>query len=517
MTLRAALFTGVILLCISTGACTQEAAEAQPFQLEEATIEDIQQAMKSGKLTAHELVSMYIERIEALDTSGPNLKSILEINPDALDIAQALDAEREEKGARGRLHGIPVILKESIATGDRMQTTAGSAALEGLLAPEDAFIVKRLREAGAIVLAKANLHEFSYGFTTTSSRGGQTLNPYALNRYPGGSSGGTGAAIAANLGAVGIGEDTGGSIRVPASFNSLVGIRPTLGLVSRTGIVPLAPSLDIAGPMTRTVADAAAVLDAIAGYDPEDPITAASVGKIPRSYTDFLDRDGLRGARIGVLRAFFGTEDREEQEVSAVIEAAVEELKALGAEIVDPVTIPHLAEILDRAKYPFQGLTEFKFAIRDYLARLGPVAPVRTLEEIIATGRTSPVVDRVLQLSVQAKSLDDPQYLETVAVTHRLARQGILVSMAEHDLDALVHPAILRPPARIGEQQLGWEITALSPRAGFPSIVVPAGFTKEGLPVGIEFLGREFSEPRLIVLAYSFEQGTNHRRPPSFP
>ena len=512
-------------MILITIACEQREKRQELFQLEEATIEDIQAVMESGQLTAKELVSMYIERIKSLDKGGPKINSILEINPDAMHIAEAMDAEWEEKGQRGRLHGIPVILKESLATGDRMQTTAGSAALEGLVAPDDAFIVRKLREAGAIILAKANLHEFSFGFTTTSSRGGQTLNPYALTHYPGGSSGGTGAAIAANLGAVGIGEDTGGSIRVPASFNALVGIRPTLGLVSRTGIVPLATSRDIAGPMTRTVTDAAVVLDVIAGYDPEDPVTVASVGKIPNFYTDSLDRDGLKGARIGVLRAFFGTEHPEEREVSAVIEAAIEKMKELGAEIVDPVVIPRLSEIQNSEKYPFEGFTEFKFAIADFLAKFGALAPVRTLEEIIATGRTHPVIEQRLRQSVKAKSLNDPRYLETVAVVHRLARQGILVALAEHHLDALVHPAVLWPPAKIGEEQLGWDgvsgedphgHTGLSPRAGFPSIVVPAGFTKEGLPVGIEFLGSEFSEPKLISLAYSFEQATNHRRPPPF-
>jgi amidase len=510
------LFIGFIIVSLAAG-CRQQDRLQESFQVEESTIEAIQKSMESGQLTAGELVSLYLERIETLDSAGPNINSILEVNPDAIEIAEVLDAEREAKGARGPMHGVPVIIKESIQTGDRMQTTAGSLALEGLIAPEDAFVVRKLRDAGAIILAKANLHEFSFGFLTVSSRGGQTRNPYSLDHYPGGSSGGTAASIAANLGAVGIGEDTGGSIRVPASFNSLVGIRPTLGLVSRAGIVPLAPTRDIAGPMTRTVADAAVLLGVIAGYDPEDPATAVCAGQVPDSYTQFLDRDGLKGARIGVLRAFFGTGLEEEIEVSTLIEAAIEEMAQLGAEIVDPVSIPHLDEISDREKYPFQGYTEFKFAIRDYLTGLGPAAPVRTLEEIIATGRTDPALEGALKASVQAESLTDPRYLETVWVTHRLARQGILVAMADHGLDALVHPAVLRPPAEIGKPQLGWEITSLSPRAGFPSIVVPAGFTREGLPVGIEFLGREFSEPRLLALAYSFEKGTRHRRPPSFP
>ncbi len=488
------------------------AAQAATFNLEESTVADINAAFDAGALTSEKLTQLYMNRIDAYDNTGPNINSTITVNPNALQTAAALDQERQLTGPRSPLHGIPVIVKDNYDTFD-LPTTAGAQALKGFTPTSDAFQVQKLREAGAIVLGKANLSEFAFSFSTESSLGGVTLNPYATNRTPGGSSGGTGAAIAANFGVVGMGTDTGGSIRIPSSYNSLVGIRPTIGLSSRDGIVPLALSQDVGGPMTRTVADAAVVLDATVGSDPDDPITAASSGKIPESYTDSLNPDGLQGARIGVVRDLFGVDSNPEAaKVNAVINAALEDMANQGAEIVDSVTIPNLDKILS---YPSLSSFEFKFNLNDYLAER-PNAPVRTLEDIIASGGFLPSNEATLRLRNSREPLENnPEYQDIIQNRPDLTQQAILTALEENNLDALIFPTSTQPPALLGQDIITGSATRLSPFSGFPEITVPAGFTPEGLPVGIEFLGRAFSEPTLLELAYSYEQATLNRLPPT--
>lgn len=478
----------------------------KPFELIEATIMDIQKAMDAGKLTAKELVQMYLDRIEKYDDQGPAINAIITVNPDALKIAEELDKERAEKGPRSLLHGIPIIVKDNYDTAD-MPTTAGCTCLEDSIPPDDAYQIQKLKEAGAIILAKSNLAEFAFTYLTNSSLGGQTLNPYDLTRYPGGSSGGTGAALAANFGVAGLGTDTGGSIRVPSSFNSLVGIRPTIGLTSRDGIIPLALTQDVGGPMARTVADAVIVLDAISGYDPADVVTARSVGEVPASYTEFLKEDGLEGKRIGVIRDLFGSNP----EVVSIMDAAVKDMERLGATVIE-VTVPNLDEIVS---YPSLSGWEFKFQLNDYLATLGDRAPYKSLSEIIESGEYDPSIESSLIAREARESLDAEEYKDIVLFRTKLTQESLLKVMADYDLDALVYPTSTEPPAKIGENQNAGSGNRLSPFSGFPAITVPAGFTTDGLPVGIEFLGRAFSEPVLIEIAYSYEQGTHHRVPPA--
>ncbi len=435
---------------------------------------------------------------------------MITINPNALETAAALDKERQLTGPRSPLHGIPVILKDNFDTFD-LRTAAGALALEGSVPTSDAFQVQKLRKAGAIILGKANLAEFALSFTTESSVGGTTLNPYDTNRNAGGSSGGTGAAIAAGFGAIGMGTDTGGSIRVPSSFNSLVGVRPTIGLSSRSGIIPLALSQDVGGPMTRTVADAATVLDATVGYDPKDPVTATSIDQVPDSYTDFLNRNGLKGARIGVVRDLFGPDsDPEAAKVNAVINTALEDMESLGAEIVDSVTIPNLDQILS---YPSLSSFEFKFNLNDYLAA-HPNAPVDTLTDIIQSGGYLPSNEEILRFRNSRESLaNNPEYLDIIQNRPVITQQSILTALEENNLDALIYPTATTPPNLLEEPVEAGSTNRLSPFSGFPAITVPAGFTPEELPVGIEFLGRAFSEAMLLELAYSYEQGTLNRLP----
>ncbi|CAM3586368.1 amidase family protein [Marinicrinis lubricantis] len=481
----------------------------KPFELLEATIMDIQAAMDAGKITSKELVQMYIDRIEEYDDQGPSINAIITVNPAAVEIAEALDKEREEKGPRSLLHGIPVIVKDNYDTAD-METTAGCLCLDDSLPPDDAFQIKKLKEAGAIILAKSNLSEFAFSFLTNSSMGGQTLNPYDLTRYPGGSSGGTAAALAANFGVAGLGTDTGGSIRLPSTLNSLVGIRPTIGLTSRDGIIPLALTQDVGGPMARTVEDAAIILDAISGYDPSDIVTARSVGEIPVSYTDYLDKDGLNGARIGVIRDLFGTEP-EHEAVNSVIDTAIADMEKLGATVMD-VEVPHLEEIL---QYPSLSSWEFKFQLNDYLASLGEDAPYQTLEEIIASEQFDPSIESSLVSRNERETLEDAEYQDIVLNRTKLTQESLLKVMADYDLDALIYPSSTNTAAKIGENQSAGSNNRLSPFSGFPAVTVPAGYTAdENLPVGIEFLGRAFSEPVLIKLAYAYEQGTLHRVAP---
>ncbi|HEV7377889.1 MAG TPA: amidase [Pyrinomonadaceae bacterium] len=499
------------------------ASDKGAFELEEATIAELQAGMKSGKWTARSLAEKYLSRIGKIDKQGPSINSIIELNPDALSIADSLDRERKAKGARGPLHGIPVLIKDNIDTADRMTTTAGSLALSGSIALKDSFVAQRLRAAGAVILGKTNLSEWanirsSHSSSGWSGRGGQTKNPYVLDRNPCGSSSGSGAAIAANLAAIAIGTETDGSVVCPSSANSLVGIKPTLGLVSRSGIIPIAHSQDTAGPMARTVTDAATLLTAIAGIDPDDAITNESRGHSATDYTQFLDANGLRGARIGVVRKNFGFNDQVDQ----LINSSLDVMKRLGAEIVDPAEIETAGKFDDTELEVL--LYELKADLNKYLAGLGPHAPVRSLKEIIEFNernkeREMPYFGQDLFIKAEAKGpLTDKDYLEALAKNQRLSRtEGIDAVMTKNRLDALVAPTGGPPwPTDLinGDHFTGGYSTA-SAVAGYPHLTVPAGYI-HGLPVGLSFFGRAYSEPVLIKLAYAFEQATHTRRPPQF-
>jgi amidase len=493
------------------------------FDLNEKTIAELQAAMKSGSLTARSIAEKYLARIQAIDKQGPRLNSIIQLNHDALFIAAALDAERKSRGARGPLHGIPVLLKDNIDTADRMPTSAGSLALAGSIAQRDAFVVQKLRDAGAVILGKTNLSEWA-NFRSThstsgwSGRGGITRNPYALDRNPCGSSSGSGVAVSANLCSVAIGTETDGSIVCPSTVNGIVGIKPTLGLVSRSGIIPIAHSQDTAGPMARTVTDAAILLGAITGIDSRDEITKESDGKFFTDYTRFLDPNGLRGARIGVARKYFGFSDA----VDGLMNNAIEAMKNAGATIIDPVNLASSKEYEDSELEVL--LYEFKNDLNKYLSELGPEAPYHSLKELIEfneknRGREMPYFGQELFLKAEAKGpLTSPDYLKALAKNHRLSRtEGIDAVIANDHLDAIVAPTG-GPPWPIdtfnGDHFTGGSSTPAAV-AGYPNINVPAGFIRE-LPVGISFFGRAYSEPTLIKLAYSFEQATRHRRAPGF-
>lgn len=479
------------------------------FALLEATIPQLQAALAGGIVTSRELVTGYLARIAAYDRHGPALNAISTINRAALAEADQLDAERRAHASRGPLHGIPVIVKDNYETAD-MPTSNGSSALAGWVPPDDGALVRKLRQAGAILIAKSNMHEFAYGITTLGSLFGQTLNPYAPGRNPGGSSGGTGAAIAANFAAVGLGSDTCGSIRIPAAHNSLVGIRPTQGLTSRAGIIPLSHTQDIGGPMGRSVTDIAIVLDVIAGYDPADPQTAACAGNIPASYTDFLELTGLRGRRLGLLTDLLEI-DPEDAEIAAIIRTEAARMRDLGAEVTE-VTIPALGDLLsDRLGGNLVLAQDFQFDFNAYLGAR-PGAPVRSLDEVLMSGKFHPAVEANLRNAQAVESRDTKEYWEHVAKRETL-RRAILQAMADAKLDGLVYPAIRRKANLIGEMQAGTNCR-LSANSGLPAITIPAGFTPDGLPVGIEFLGREWSEPSLIRMGYAYEQATRHRRPP---
>ncbi len=499
-------------------------APARPFELEEATIADLQAGLGSGRYTARALTDLYLARIEEVDKKGPGLNSVIEVNPEARTIADALDAERKAKGPRGPLHGIPVLIKDNIATRDLMQTTAGSLALVGSVPPEDAFLVRRLREAGAVLLGKTNLSEWanfrsSRSTSGWSGRGGQTKNPYALDRNPCGSSSGSGAAAAASLCAAAVGTETDGSIVCPSATNGIVGIKPTLGLVSRSGVVPIAHSQDTAGPMARTVADAAALLLALAGPDPNDPATRDARAPLSPDFTKALDPNGLKGARIGVVRGFFKFHDM----VDKIMEARLEDLKKLGAVLIDPADFDKKKRVDDSE---FEVLLyEFKADLNAYLARLDPSAPVHSLKEIIAFNerlrdKEMPYFGQELFLQAEAKGpLTDKAYLDALAKNHRLTRkEGIDALMDKHRLDALVAPT--GGPAWTtdlvnGDHFVGGGCSTPPAVAGYPHITVPAGFVF-GLPVGLSFFGKAWSEPTLIAIAYAFEQAVKARRPPKF-
>jgi len=517
----------IIVLAGAAVVRTPAQSRSAPFDLEEASIADLQRRMETGQDTARSLVEKYSARIEAIDRSGPTLRSIIEMNPEALAIADRLDAERKAGRSRGPLHGIPVVIKDNIATSDRMMTTAGSLALAGSHPPKDAFIAARLREAGAVILGKTNLSEWA-NFRSThstsgwSGRGGLAKNPYALDRNTSGSSSGSGAAIAANLAAAAIGTETDGSIVSPSNTNGLVGIKPTLGLLSRAGIVPIAHSQDTAGPMTRTVADAAALLGALIGVDPDDAATRASATKSAPDYTRFLDANGLKGARIGVVRnRLFGSSPAADR----LAQAAIDDMKKAGAIVVDPANIPTLGQFDDTE---FEVLLfEFKADLNKYLTWLGGFSPVHSLKDIIAfndahAAEELPYFGQEIMTMAEAKGpLTDAKYRAALAKNHRLSRtMGIDAVMIQHRLDALVAPT--GGPAWLIDLVNGDSGTGSAPGpstvaavAGYPHITVPAGFVR-GLPVGISFFGRAWSEPTLIKLAYAYEQATKHRRPPTF-
>ena len=495
-----------------------------PFEMEEATVADLQAGMSAGRFTARSITQAYLDRIEELDRKGPTLRHVIETNPDALSIADSLDRERKAGRVRGPLHGIPVLIKDNIDTADRMTTTAGSLALAGSVPPQDAFIAAKLRAAGAILLGKANLSEWA-NFRSThstsgwSGRGGQARNPYVLDRNPCGSSSGSGGAVSANLCALAVGTETDGSIVCPSSANGIVGIKPTLGLVSRAGIIPIAHSQDTAGPMTRTVRDAATMLNVLAGIDPRDPATLRSRSRGQVDYTRYLDPNGLRGARIGVARAkFFGYSDV----TDALINTAIQTMKSLGAVIVDPANI-ETAGKFDDSEFDLL-LYEFKADLNAYLASLGPKAPVRTLQDIIAFNdqhrdQEMPWFGQEIMIQAQAKGpLTEKKYRADLAKNLRMSRrEGIDATMTKHKLDAIVAPT--GGPAWVTDLVNGDHFSGASSTpaavAGYPNINVPAGFSHD-LPVGISFFGRAYSEPVLIRIAYAYEQATRHRRAPQF-
>jgi amidase len=478
------------------------------FKLEEATIHDIQKAFESGELTAKALVLLYLERIANHDKEGLTINAVLELNPDALFIAEALDVERAEAGPRGPMHGIPVLLKDNINTGDKMHTSAGSLALANSYANEDAFIVDKLRKSGAIILGKANMTELANFMTEGmpsgySSRGGQVLNPYNISTPTGGSSAGSAVAVACNFCTVSVGTETSGSILNPGNLSSTVGIKPTVGLISRSGILPLSTSQDTAGPMARTVTDAVLLLNALLGDDAHDAAMGSNSGRRHTDYTTFLDINGLNGARIGIPRDYYFEELTAEQ--LALFNHSVESMKQQGAVIIDPANIKSARQI----GYSSVLLHEFKASINAYLARLGPNAPVRTLKELIDFNHQHPMetlkFGQVTLLNAEFRTsgkLTEPQYIRDRITDLQLCQtEGIDAVMKEHQLDALLFPA-----------DFGARITS---RAGYPSIVVPSGYTNLGAPFGVTFSAQAYCEPTLIKLAYSFEQHTKVRKAPS--
>ena len=483
---------------------------AASYDVTGKSISDLQAAMNAGEVSSVELAQAYLERIAAYDQAGPALNAVLFINPDVLQDAAALDEERGSRGPRGPLHGIPVLLKDNYDTSD-MPTTGASLALMGAVPRQDAFQVRKLREAGAVLLGKVNLHELALGLTTHSSLAGQTLNPYDLTRAPGGSSGGSGVATAADFAAFTMGTDTAGSIRVPSSHNSIVGLRPSAGLSSRAGIIPFGYTQDTGGPMAKTVKDIALVLDATVGYDPSDAVIAMGRGRAPQTYTSALVPTALRGARIGVLSQLFG-DAPEDNEVGSVVRNALEEMRSLGAEIIE-VTVPDLTAQLAASSILAQ---ELKFYLGDYLAAQ-PGSWVKSVVELADSGLLSRTIETFLLQVFPIHSQPD-DYLQSEDYRNRLAARETLAAsvtavMDENRLNALAYPITRRIAPVIGGNQIG-NNAGLSAQTGFPAINVPAGFTPGGFPVGIELLGRAFAETTIIGLAYAYEQATHHRRAP---
>lgn len=499
----------VLAFLLACGFTLEGAAQSRPqgspaVEVYEATIPELQAAMARGEVTSVQLVDAYLARIAAYDQQGPALNSIIRLNPRARDEAAALDSERRTRGPRGPLHGIPVILKDNYDTAD-LPTTGGSIALANTVPPEDAFVVKRLRAAGAVILGKSNMHELAAGITTISSLGGQTRNAYDPRRCPGGSSGGTGAAIAASFAAVGWGTDTCGSIRIPAAFGSLFGLRPTHGLASRSGIIPLSHTQDVPGPLARTVTDLAIALDATVGPDPADSTTRVLAGRALPRFEDSLDAGALRGARLGVLRNYFRNTD---DDVARVLRGSLSLLSAGGAEVVD-VTIPGFDSLLAGTRAID---LETKFDLMDYFAGV-PASPVHSLSDILARGLYHAALESRWR-RIDTVSSRDGEAHRAVLAKQAALRAAMVRVLDSLRLDALVYPTMQRKPALIGEPQPG-STCQLSAGSGLPALTAPAGFTPDGLPVGLELLGRPFADARLVQLAYALEQAGPRRRPPA--
>jgi amidase len=511
----------LIILCAAvTSLAVQGQDRAHPtpapatFDVMEKSIEDLQKAMQDRQVTSRQLVELYLARIDAYDQRGPSLNAIVSINPQARAAADALDAERAAKGARGPLHGIPVLVKDNYETIE-MPTTAGSIALASFHPQRDAYLVRRLKEAGAVILGKTTMHELAAGILTVGSSFGQTRNPYDLDRTPGGSSGGTGAAIAANFAAAGMGSDTCGSIRIPAANNNLVGLRGTQGLSSRAGIVPLSSTQDIGGPLAKSIADLALVLDAVVGPDPADPSTVAAArlaandddGPQPRRpYRPRLRSDALKGARIGVVRGLFGAAP-EDQEVTTIINRSLETLRKAGAEISD-VEIPGLDDLLRDSS---MITADFKFDLMEYLAK-AENPPVHSLTEILDRGLYHSALEGTFRTR-DAVPMRETDATRRARIKQAALRQVTLALLDEQRLDAIVYPTLRRRPARIGDAQAG-TTCQLSSHSGLPALAVPGGFTTDGVPIGVELLGPAFSEMQLLNLGYSIEQTLKLRQAP---
>ena len=508
MVIRA--FCASAIMAAAFAAATIDAEQAPPgspskFVVVEKTIYDLQNAMRDGTVTSRQLVEQYLARIKAYDQAGPQINAFVALNPRALETADRLDAERRAGKVRGILHGIPIVVKDNYATAD-MPTTGGALALAGFETGRDAFMVRKLRDAGVVIIGKTTLHELAYGITTVSSLSGQTRNPYDPLRNPGGSSGGTGAAIAANFAAAGLGTDTCGSIRNPAAQNNLFGLRGTAGLSSRDGIIPLAHTQDIGGPLARTVTDLAVMLDATVGPDAADPTTRASEGRVPRSYATALGDSSMSGMRIGMLTTLFGSAP-EDSEVGDIVRGAIRELENIGIEVFD-VTIPGYDEMMQNTSVIN---AEFKFDLMDFLAAY-PKAPVRSIDDILKRGLYHSAIDGVLRRANDVESRESEAYRASLA-KREAARKAVIAAMQGQKLNALAFPTLRRKPALIGEPQ-GGSNCQLSATTGLPAMSIPAGFTNDGLPVGLELLGGPFTEPTLLRIAYAYERAVQPRRAP---
>ena len=509
----------LLLLSMSLSAADQRAAPPVAFRLDEATIGDVDTAMKAGTLTCRALVESYLARIEAYDKAGPALNAIVLVNPNVLAEADALDAKFRRTKTGGPLHCVPTIVKDNYET-IGLQSADGSLALKGFVSDKDAFLVARIKAAGAIVLAKSNMAEFAFSpLETVNSILGTTKNPYALDRVPAGSSGGTAAAVAANFGLVGLGSDTGNSIRGPSSHNALVGIRSTMGLTSRAGVIPLSYLADIAGPMTRTVQDAARVFQTIVGEDPEDPMTARSHGRAPVNYLAALKKDGLKGARIGVLhQAYERANATVDPDILAVFATALSDMTAAGAVVVDDVRVELPARVQGAG-----SCRGFKYDINEYLATRGQKAPAHSLDEIMASPAVASFPASVKQRAQQAAAAPlgqgpDSDACKADAAYRQAYGAAVTKTMDDLKLDAMAYPTWSQPPQLIGQtsQQAGDNSQTFSPTSGFPAITLPMGYTRDNtLPVGMSLLGRAWSEATLFTLAYAYEQATHHRRAPA--
>jgi Asp-tRNA(Asn)/Glu-tRNA(Gln) amidotransferase A subunit family amidase len=507
----------VLIACTAaTAACAPALARTSaPFPIDETTIGAVHTAFRNGSLTCRDLVAQYLARIDAYDKKGPAINAIVVVNPDALRVADSLDTRFRREGLTGPLHCVPMIVKDNFETRD-LPTTAGSLSLQGFVSNKDAFQVRRIREAGAIVLAKSNMAEFAFTpyETVSSILPGYTKNPYALDRVTAGSSGGTAAAVAANLGESGLGTDTGNSIRGPSSHQALVGIRSTMGLTSRAGVVPLSYAADIAGPMARTVADAVAIFQVVAGFDPDDPVTEAARGRPTPNYAASLVKDGLRGTRIGILRQAY-VRASTDSEVVAVFMSAVADLRKNGATVIDSVPTPELDSIF---RIQRESCNRFKYDIEKWIASTGNATPVKSLDDIVRSRRFHPSVQVRLESAQRATvPLDSQPGCAQVAQLRQDVRRVLGAAMDRLRLDAVVYPTWSNPPRLIGDLNTphGDNSQVYSPLTGWPAVSVPMGYTRGVLPAGMTILGRAWSEPTLFKLAYSYEQATHHRKPPA--